>query len=96
MIDLPNGYVTFHGHPSGKTVGRKFVMLDSRPLKSSRTCVYETCRALNEAFKLAEDLKNPSLNKSQKNPHGSLEVKCGSCEHDIDRVSEMTFLEVMS
>ena len=29
MIDLPNGYVTFHGHPSGKIVERKFVMLDS-------------------------------------------------------------------
>ena len=38
---------------------RKEETIDSRPLKSSRTCVYETCRALNEVFKLAEDLKKP-------------------------------------
>ena len=42
------------------------LILFSQPLKSSHTRVHETCRALNEVFKLAEDLKNPSLNKSQK------------------------------
>ena len=68
----------------------------SQPLKSSHTRVHETCRALNEVFKLAEDLKNPSLNKSQRSPHGSLEVKCGGCKHDIDGVSEKTLVEVAS
>ena len=70
--------------------------VSSQPLKSSHTRVHETCRALNEVFKLAEDLKNPSLNKSQKSPHGSLEVKCGGCKHDIDGVSEKTLVEVAS
>ncbi len=27
------------------------------------------------------------FNKAQKNSHGSFEVKCGSCKHDIVRVS---------
>lgn len=30
--------------------------------------VHKTCRVLNEAFKLAEDLKNPSLSRSQESP----------------------------
>ena len=34
--------------------------------------------------------------KAQKEPHGSFEVKCGSSEHDIYRVSEKTLVEVPS
>jgi hypothetical protein len=34
------------------------------------------------------------FNKAQKNSHGSFEVKCGSCKHDIDRVPKETLIKV--
>lgn len=34
------------------------------------------------------------MNKSPKSPHDSLEIKCGSCEHDVDRVSEKPLVEI--
>lgn len=37
---------------------------------------------------------SPSEKKAQKKPHGSFEVECGGGEHNVDVVSENTFVEV--
>lgn len=40
------------------------------------------------------DSANPSGKKAQKKPHDSFEVESGSGEHNVDVVSENTFVEV--
>ena len=40
------------------------------------------------------DSASPSEKKAQKKPHGSFEVECGGGEHNVDVVSENTFVEV--
>ena len=36
----------------------------------------------------------PLADKAHKSSHDPFDVKCGSCEHDIDRVSEKALIEV--
>jgi hypothetical protein len=36
------------------------------------------------------------FDKAQKKPHGSFEVECGSCQHDVYGVSEKTLVKVPS
>ena len=43
---------------------------------------------------LCHEPPDDPFEKAQKEPHGSFEVKCGSSEHDIDRVSEKTLVIV--
>ena len=45
---------------------------------------------------LCHEPPDDTSEKAQKEPHGSFEVKCGSSEHDIYRVSEKTLVEVPS
>ena len=45
---------------------------------------------------LCHEPPNDPFEKAQKEPHGSLEVKCSSSEHDIYRVSEKLLVEVPS
>ena len=68
----------------------------SRALKTShmRACASITCDEW--AMSLCHEPPNDPFEKAQKEPHGSLEVKCGSSEHDIYRVSEKTLVEVPS
>ena len=50
----------------------------------------------NRPLFLCHEPHNDPSEKAQKEPHGFLEVICGSSEHDIYRVSEKTFIKVPS
>ena len=59
-----------------------------------RTCESIICD--NRPLSLCHEPPNAPSEKAQKEPHGSFEVKCGSSEHDIYRVSEKTLVKVPS
>ena len=59
-----------------------------------RACAGITCD--DWALSLCHDPPSAPSEKAQKEPHGSFEVKCGSSEHDIYRVSEKTLVKVPS
>lgn len=50
----------------------------------------------NRPLLLCHEPPNDPSEKAQKEPHGFLEVICGSSEHDIYRVSEKTLVKVPS
>ena len=59
-----------------------------------RTC--ECIISDNRPLFLCHEPHNAPSEKAQKEPHGFLEVICGSSEHDIYRVSEKTLVKVPS
>ena len=59
-----------------------------------RTCACITCD--NRLYPLCHEPHDVPPDKAQKEPHGSFEVICGGSEHNVDRVSEKTLVEVPS
>ena len=72
------------------------MLLHSRALKTSRmrACACITCN--NRPYPLCHEPHDDPPDKAQKEPHGSFEVICGGSEHDVNRVSEKTLVEVPS
>ena len=67
-----------------------------RALKSSHMRACECIICDNRPLLLCHEPPNAPSEKAQKEPHGFLEVICGSSEHDIYRVSEKTLVKVPS